>query len=275
MGSGSRGGSRRVSRRAQRRRLGWGVVVTCAVVGVVVAGLVGAIRHFAAGQRVVEAPVPSVSPLPVALPVRSGSPDTEVTASLPDDAWVEFAASATGVSARAVRAYAGAALFMAKDNPECAIPWTLLAGVGRVESFHGQINGSEVRADGLVTPQVIGIALDGNGVAAIRDSDGGALDGDVVWDRAVGPMQFIPQTWEQFGVDATGSGSADPHHIDDAALTAARYLCDRAGGPVVEEDRWRQAILAYNNSVQYVRDVTTFANRYALAVGQATTLDQG
>lgn len=43
----------------------------------------------------------------------------------------------------------------------------------------------------------------------------------------------------------------------------------------MEEDRWRQAILAYNNSVQYVRDVTTFANRYALAVGQATTLDQG
>ncbi len=33
-----------------------------------------------------------------------------------------------------------------------------------------------------------------NGTQAIRDTDAGQLDGDSIWDRAVGPMQFIPST---------------------------------------------------------------------------------
>ncbi|WP_447407116.1 lytic murein transglycosylase, partial [Clostridium perfringens] len=70
-----------------------------------------------------------------------------------------------------------------------------------------------------------GPALDGDGVAAIADTDGGRWDGDTLWDRAVGPMQFIPDTWSRWGADGNGDGAADPNQIDDAALATARYLC--------------------------------------------------
>ena len=60
-----------------------------------------------------------------------------------------------------------------------------------------------------------------NGFAAIADTDGGALDGDARWDHAVGPMQFIPSTWQLAGRDGNGDGTADPFNIDDAALSAA------------------------------------------------------
>src|SRR3546814_20580862 len=54
---------------------------------------------------------------------------------------------------------------------------------------------------------------------------GGRWDGDARWDRAVGPMQFIPGTWKSFGVDGSGDGLADPNNVFDAATAAARYLC--------------------------------------------------
>ena len=46
-----------------------------------------------------------------------------------------------------------------------------------------------------------------------------------VYDRAVGPMQFIPSTWSVVGVDADGDGQRNPQDIDDAALATAVYLC--------------------------------------------------
>jgi membrane-bound lytic murein transglycosylase B len=101
---------------------------------------------------------------------------------------------------------------------------------------------------------------------AIRDTDGGRWDGDAVWDRAVGPMQFIPETWERWGADVDGNGSADPNQIDDAALAAARYLC--AAGEMTSVDGWRRAIFSYNNLESYVNDVAATANVYAsLATG--------
>src|SRR5687767_9098537 len=66
------------------------------------------------------------------------------------------------------------------------------------------------------------------GFASIVDTDGGVLDGDARWDRAVGPMRFIPSTWQLVGRDGNGDGIADPFSIDDAALSAAAYLCARA-----------------------------------------------
>jgi membrane-bound lytic murein transglycosylase B len=51
-------------------------------------------------------------------------------------------------------------------------------------------------ANGDTTRPIYGIPLDGrDGVAVVRDTDHGKLDGDPNFDRAVGPMQFIPSTW--------------------------------------------------------------------------------
>ena len=152
---------------------------------------------------------------------------------------------------------------MAESDPACGIEWWMIAGVGRVESRHGTIGGRSVRADGRPSRPIIGIALDGGpGVKAIVDTDGGSLDGDTEWDRAVGPMQFIPETWGIRGRDGDGDGTADPHNLYDAALAAGRYLC-RLGGDLQLIDNLREAYFGYNTSSAYVTLVERHAIRYA------------
>jgi membrane-bound lytic murein transglycosylase B len=154
-------------------------------------------------------------------------------------------------------AYFRGARAAAEANPGCNIAWPLLAGIGQIESRHGTFRGRRVLADGTITEPIIGIPLDGtNNTREILDSDGGLLDTDPVYDRAVGPMQFIPTTWAAFGTDGNGDGIADPHHFFDAARSAGEYLC-RAGDlsdPAVLD----RAILSYNRSFTY-RD-TVLAN---------------
>jgi len=146
--------------------------------------------------------------------------------------------------------------------PECGVEWSLLAGIGRVESRHGTYGGATLTNNGDVRGPIIGIALDGSrDTAVVLDSDGGSLDGDTVFDRAVGPMQFIPSTWRGFGVDGNGDGIADPQNIYDSATAAALYLCD--GGSLEGQGALRSAILTYNNSGRYVDAVLVYAARYA------------
>lgn len=144
----------------------------------------------------------------------------------------------------------------------CALPWWLLAGVGKVESGHGTAQGSEVLASGDTSVRIIGIALDGRpGVAAIGDSEGGALDGDPTWDRAVGPMQFIPGTWRLWGRDGNADLIVDPHNLYDASLAAADYLCfGRAA--VTDDAAMRGALFSYNQSVPYGTQVIAEGTSY-------------
>ncbi|MBV8432066.1 MAG: lytic murein transglycosylase, partial [Solirubrobacterales bacterium] len=67
---------------------------------------------------------------------------------------------------------------------------------------------------------------------------------------AVGWMQFIPSTWARYGVDATGSGYADPYNPVDAIFAAARYL-SAAGA---SHNLWN-AVYAYNHAAWYVDSV--------------------
>ena len=163
-------------------------------------------------------------------------------------------------------AYVWAAATVAKEG--CWVPWTVLAGIGKVESNHGRFRGASVAANGDVTPKIIGIALDGTrNTMAIRDTDGGLLDGDVVWDRAVGPMQFIPSTWARNGADGNGDGVFDPHNLFDTALAAARYLCRATPGSYTDEAGMRRALLSYNRSRPYGTAVLGHAARYAMGGG--------
>ncbi len=110
-----------------------------------------------------------------------------------------FKISRTGsndVPEAALRAYHHAEKVMATADPDCQISWTLLAAIGRVESNHGRFGGSQLGSDGVSRPEIRGPQLNGAGAfAAIHDSDNGALDHDKAWDRAVGQMQFLPETW--------------------------------------------------------------------------------
>ena len=140
--------------------------------------------------------------------------------------WTASSLAEHDLPSAAMRAYKHAAASIDTSHPGCHLPWTLLAGIGRVESDHGRYGGSVLGNDGVPRPAIVGVALNGKGpVAAIRDSDDGAFDGDKVWDRAVGPMQFIPTTWQGAGRDGDGDGKKSPNDIDDASLAAASYLC--------------------------------------------------
>jgi hypothetical protein len=169
------------------------------------------------------------------------------------------------IPALALRAYREAAAWAAGFDPGCGLSWTVLAGIGRVESHHGRYGGAATRfgASGTVTPPIVGPPLDGRGVARIADSDGGRWDGDAVWDRAVGPMQFIPSTWRRLGRDGNDDGVADPNNLFDSAVSAAAYLCLSVDGSLSDPSVLRQAIYNYNHSWPYVDAILGWARLYA------------
>ena len=200
---------------------------------------------------------------PAAVPLLPGRTADSLLPALDLDA-VDATAAATGIPSRALAAYASVGLRIAEEQPGCDLGWVTLAAIGWVESHHGSIGGRTLTAEGRPDRTIVGVPLDGGpGVRAIRDSDGGRWDGDATWDRAVGPMQFIPSTWRRWQVDASGTGTADPQHIDDAALAAGRYLCAAGGGSLAQPEAWYRAVFAYNNSDDYVRAVLDIANTYA------------
>lgn len=141
-----------------------------------------------------------------------------------------------------------------------SLPWSVLAGIGKVESDHGRLDDGRLQADGSVQPAIIGPPLNGtNGTSRISDTEAGRYDKDAVYDRAVGPMQFLPTTWVRFGVDASGDGRADPHNAIDAIHAAGAYLCAHGAN---DPARLRDAIWAYNHSWDYVDRVLFHAARY-------------
>jgi len=187
----------------------------------------------------------------------------EVTSAKGTRTWTASSLAEHDVPSAAMRAYRHAARTIDTEVPGCHLPWTLLAGIGRVESDHGRYGGSVLGADGVSRPAIIGVALNGTGaVAAVHDTDHGRFDGDTVWDRAVGPMQFIPSTWRTAGRDGDGDGVRSPNDIDDASLAAAAYLC-HGGRDLARTADQRSAIFSYNPSGYYVDLVSAFAHGYA------------
>jgi membrane-bound lytic murein transglycosylase B len=170
-----------------------------------------------------------------------------------------------GVPGVAIAAYQSAERTLAVENPVCGISWSMLAGIGRVESTHAF--GGKADADGNPLTPVYGPVLDGSlsGNNVIRDSDGGALDGLAGYDRAVGPMQFLPETWKHYAADGNGDGVADPQNLFDAALTAGKYLCD-GGLNMRDLTQQTRAILRYNNSMAYVANVMAWAGSYSSGI---------
>jgi len=201
------------------------------------------------------------APSPLASATPGGRADRAVVdLPRPDPDWVARIARLAGIPAPAVRAYARAQL---ASQESCGIGWTTLAGIGWVESQHGTLGGRILGADGRPSSAIIGPALDGRGdVAAISAAPAGtSLHGDPAWEHAVGPMQFLPSTWERWGADGDGDGTVDPQDLDDAALAAAHYLC--AGDGDLGGSGWAVGVRSYNHSDDYVRQVYAAAQAYA------------
>jgi membrane-bound lytic murein transglycosylase B len=192
-----------------------------------------------------------------------GSGDTTLAADPGRRLLTAGALDAGDIPEVAMRAYGRAERVIAMSDPQCGLTWSLLAAIGRVESNHGRYQGVTLRADGFGSRPIRGVPLDGRGgVARVADTDRGALDGDVVVDRAVGPMQFIPATWKSVGVDADGDGTRNPDNIFDAALATGVYLC--AGDTdLTDPAQLRDALHRYNPSEDYVDLVIRLARAYA------------
>ena len=160
------------------------------------------------------------------------------------------------VPARAADAYRNGSAFCP------GLEWEVLAGVGFEESKHGAhdgavldpLSGRVARGDGagLFGPPLDG--TDGRMRLPIGHWEGWhGLAGP--WLRAVGPMQFLPGTFEEYAADADGDGTRDPHDIDDAAATAARVLCGKQ--PSLGDVS--SSLRRYNNSAPYVQRVLDYA----------------
>ena len=107
------------------------------------------------------------------------------------------------------------------------VPWTVLAGIGKVECDDGQDPAPACNQEGATNSAGAG-----------------------------GPMQFLASTWQEYGVSVNG-GPPDQWNPADAIFAAARYL--RANGAPQELQR---AIFAYNHSQEYVAEVLRWAERY-------------
>ncbi|GAB2792507.1 lytic transglycosylase domain-containing protein [Streptomyces daliensis] len=165
----------------------------------------------------------------------------------------------SGIPASVLDAYKKAQSSLTASLPNCGLRWELLAAIGKVES--GQARGGAVDKNGTTLKPILGPVLNGEGFARITDTDGGEWDGDSTYDRAVGPMQFIPSTWASWGADGNGDGRKDPNNVYDAALAAGKYLC--AGGrDLSQKADLDRAILSYNNSQDYLRTVLSWYEFY-------------
>ena len=100
------------------------------------------------------------------------------------------------------------------------IPWSVLAAINKIESNFG----------GNMGPSSAG---------------------------AVGWMQFMPDTWARWGVDANGDGISDPWNAEDAIYAAARYLAATGGGQDISA-----AVFSYNHAQWYVDEVLRLAAQY-------------
>ncbi|WP_280690470.1 MULTISPECIES: lytic transglycosylase domain-containing protein [unclassified Kitasatospora] len=226
------------------------------------------------GPRPLPQPPATVAGSPFAAP--SGTPTgtpTGTPSAGPVSPAMSLSVDGPRLPATVFAAYRNAEASLARTDPGCHLPWQLLAGIGQVES--GQADGGRVDAAGTTYTPILGPALDGtNGFAAIPNAVGGTYDGSGSWARAVGPMQFLPSTWAEWGADGNGDGKADPNNVWDAAMAAGRYLC-ADGRDLSVPAQLDRAVLGYNNSTDYLNTVKSWMAYYRTGASTVPDLSAG
>ena len=202
------------------------------------------------------ASVVAVTKTPTALHIATAN------VSAPPPAVVVNSPGTLRIPAMALTAYRNAERMMAAAYPGCGVSWNLLAGIGRIESMHA--NGGATDARGTAVRPIYGPKLDGSLpgneiIVQSRTAD------RVTYARAMGPMQFLPGTWSRYASDGDGDGKAEVQNLFDSTLAAARYLCS-GGLNLRDQSHVMAAILRYNNSMAYARNVLGWAGAYATGV---------
>jgi cell wall-associated NlpC family hydrolase len=184
-----------------------------------------------------------------------------------EDGGIAEGGSAADIPPRMQTAYKKAVQQVGKHVPKCrGMRWPVLAGIAKVESNHAV--GRNIADNGDIRPRIYGVLLNGSGqggnTTVFTDTDNGRWDGTANSERAVGPFQLLPSTWEGVGKDANGDKTADPHNADDAALGAAIYLCGN-GRDLTQRSQLKAAIFQYNQSNEYVANVLGWIDQYTAA----------
>ncbi|WP_405576202.1 C40 family peptidase [Streptomyces sp. NBC_01092] len=184
-----------------------------------------------------------------------------------DDGGIAEGGSAADIPPRMLTAYKKAVQQAGTHAPKCqGMRWPILAGIAKVESNHAV--GRNIAAGGDIRPKIYGVLLNASGAggntSVFPDTDGGKWDGTAQAERAVGPFQFLPSTWDGVGRDANGDKRADPHNADDAALGASLYLCGN-GRDLTKRAQLKAAIFSYNRSNAYVSNVLGWIDQYTAA----------
>ncbi len=184
-----------------------------------------------------------------------------------EDGGIAEGGSAADIPPRMLTAYKKAVQQVGKHAPKCrGMRWPVLAGIAKVESNHAV--GRNISARGDIRPKIYGVLLNGSGAggntSVFPDTDNGRWDGTATGERAVGPFQFLPSTWDGVGEDGNGDKQADPHNADDAALGAALYLCGN-GRDLTKRAQLKSAIFQYNRSNAYVANVLGWIDQYTAA----------
>lgn len=189
-----------------------------------------------------------------------GPPVVESVALPENRMQADLPAGPIGLPGVAYAAYQNSEQILAQDDPQCHMPWELLAGIGQIESHqaYGKLDANGNPLDPIYGPELDG-SLGGNNV--VPETDGGALDGMASYARAVGPMQFLPDTYRKYAGDGRGTGISDPQNIYDASLTAGKYLC-ADGLDMSDPAQQSRAIMRYNNSMAYVANVMAWESAY-------------
>ncbi|ADG97722.1 membrane-bound lytic murein transglycosylase B- like protein [Segniliparus rotundus DSM 44985] len=246
--------------RPQRRRWLWPAALCAGLIVVVALAYVSSTNE---PQLIEVTPPPAGDEVPDLFGPNPRTPTAQLFA-----AWAEPISRRTRIPKRALMAYANAIVLSRQNDPGCGIAWTTLAGIASKESSNGAHGNAAIAPNGDVRPRIRGHALDGtDGTPKMVDTyEQPNPDGAPVYVRAKGPFQFIPETWDRNKTDGNADGVYDPDNIDDAAATAAHYLCSR-GGDMTTPQGWRDALRAYNDSPVYLLDVRKRAAVYANGIG--------
>lgn len=188
----------------------------------------------------------TVTPTPSGVSETGVAPVREVT--------IPATTGALGIPEQVLAAYRNAELALGYTDPQCGLSWDLLAGIGKIESDHA--SGGRVDNARKTTSSILGPTLDGHlpGNEVVRSTAGG-------FTSAVGPMQFLPETWKSWAADGNVDGVADPHNVFDASLAAGKYLCS-GGLDLRDAAQELQAVLRYNHSLRYAADVLGWSLAY-------------
>jgi hypothetical protein len=133
-------------------------------------------------------------------------------------------------------AYRAAEMQLAISEPGCALPWHLLAAIGRITSQHADSGRTDVLGT-LTTARV----APGTG--------------------RLGPMQLPPAVWSQFSADGNADGAADPQNVFDATLAAGTWLCSD-DARLAEPDARARAAARFDPSPEFVSNVQAWSAAY-------------